>query len=180
MTEIPIFPAGAPEDVQPEDERGLLRGMHGFLGRIARNLPDPRHERLAAARSVYVITIDPVPMPVVGGAGVGVGVLDVPQLFGPGMGTNWDVHSISATGFSAGIVNGWLNMPQIAVSQLSGALRVPFIAAGVNTFGKGQCWLRSTDRLVFVGTGLTAPTGQVLVSLTATSVADEWVGKYLS
>jgi hypothetical protein len=182
VTEIPIYGAAeiAPEHVPEGGERGgSWERMLQVWDKIARNLPDPRRERLEAARGIYPVRIDPTPVVLAGGFGV----LDIPQFFSPGMGSCWDVHTVSATGFTAGTVGAWLNLPAgpANLANLQGALRASFIQAGVQNFGKAQCWLRSTDRLVFVATGITVPAnGQVLVSFDATNVDDEWVGKYLS
>lgn len=179
MTEIPIFPGGAPENpgeiAEPADGDffGLFRGIHQHLARIGNNLPDPRRTRLEKGRAVWPVRVDPVPVPLVGG----VGFLDAANLFGPGLGYNWDVHTISATGYTAGLVSGWINLPASALlaPTLQGALRAPFQAAGVLNWGKGQLWLRQGERITFVATGIT---GTVLVSLDGTSVADAYVGEY--
>jgi hypothetical protein len=175
VTEIPIYPAGRPPEPPPEpgDWHGMFASLHNHLGRIAGNLPDPRRERMRRSQSVWSVTIDPVPVPLTSGAGV----LDLPQLLGPGRGRNWAVHTISATGFTAGTVSGWVNVPVIASGVPAGALRAPFTAAGVLNFGKGQLNLRGgQDRLVFIAAGIT---GTVLISLEAIAVADEYWSDYL-
>lgn len=177
MTEIPVFfPEAEPGGPVPEpgDWHGLFTGLHLSLGRIASNLPDPRRIRLEKARSVWPVRIDPIPVQISGG----VGILDLPQQLGPGLGYNWDVHTISATGFTAGTVSGWINLPSLAnvAAGPAGALRAPFTAAGVINYGKNQLFLRQGERLVFIATGIT---GSVLVSLDATSLTDEYVGEYL-
>jgi hypothetical protein len=189
MTEIPVnsvFPAGRPPQAPPDapadgDFMGLFRSMHEHLGRIAQSLPSPALVRKAEAENVWSIDIDPVPIVIAGGFGV----LDVPEFFSPNSGEHWDVHTVSCTGFTAGSVLGWLNLPAGAVNPANtisqqGALRVVFSSAGVNTYGKNQVHLRPTDRLVWVASGITVPAGgQVLVSLGATRVAEPYWGRYL-
>lgn len=175
MTEIAVFPQGAPPEPVPGDWHGMFTSLHLALHRIAHNLPDPRIRRREASQHVWSVEIDPVPVPIA----AGFGVLDVPQFFRPSLGEHWDVHRISATGFTAGSVAAWVNLPSLAAGQavLAGALAASFPSAGVNTFGKAHCHLRGgNDRLVFVATGIT---GSVLVSMSATRVADEYWGEYL-
>ena len=174
MTEIAVFPPDFPTGEPPAegDWHGLWSGIHVSLGKIARNLPDPRSERRRKSNSVWSIRVDPVPIALTAGAGV----LDLPQFFSPSLGEFWDVHTISATGFTAGTVQAWINMPTISSAALQGALRVPFPAAGVNNFGKNQLHLRPQDRLVFVAAGIT---GSVLVSMDATRVSEEYWADYL-
>ena len=176
MTEIPVYPGGAPDDVpgmQGEPPGGYLAGIHAILHRAANRLPDPRNVRNEKNRAIWPVRVDPIPMALTGGAGV----LDLPNSFSPSMGYNWDVHSISATGFTVGTVSGWINVPSIASGAPAGALRAPFPSAGVLTWGKGQLWLRQGERLAFIGLGIT---GIVLISLDATQIADEWVGEYFA
>lgn len=181
MTEIPVFPPGmAPEQIAEPGQgeewwRPLHRAITGIGPTFARNR---MAERLEAAQNIYPVTIDPVPIVLSGGNGV----LDLPQLFGPTLGHFWDVHLISATGYTAGLVQGWKNLPAIATGGTTsqGALRAPFASAGVLTFGKNHCPLRHGEHLVFVATGITVPAGgQVLVSLEATGMTDPYVGEYL-
>jgi hypothetical protein len=177
LTEIPVFfPEAEPPGPVPEpgDWHGMFTGISVGLGRIARNLPDPRRIRLEKARAVWSVRVDPTPIQLAAGAGI----LDLPQTFGPGLGYNWDVHTISATGFTAGTVSGWINVPSLAnlAGGPAGALRAPFTAAGVLNFGKNQLFLRHGERLVFIASGIT---GSVLISFDATSLTDEYVGEYL-
>ena len=177
MTEIAIYPEGGPPENVPEpgDWHGMFAGIHAHLGRIARNLPDPRRVRLEKARGVWPVRIDPVPIPITGG----VGILDLPQMFGPQLGIQWDVHTISATGYTAGQVSGWINLPSLAnvAGGPSGALRFSASAAGFANYGKNQLWLRHGDRLVFIATGITGT--NILISLDATAMQDQFVGEYL-
>jgi len=177
LTEIPVFfPEAEPPGPVPEpgDWHAMFTGLHVSLGRIARNLPDPRRIRLEKARAVWPVRVDPTPVPLVAGAGF----LDLPQMFGPGLGYNWDIHTISATGFTAGTVSAWINLPSLAnlAGGPQGALRFAATSAGFANYGKNQCFLRHGERLVFVATGIT---GSVLVSVDATSLTDEYVGEYL-
>lgn len=102
MTEIPVFPAGGPPVAlaEPGDTstlHGLLAALHINVGRLADRLPDPHRELREEAQALYPVRIDPVPFPALSG---GAGTLDIPQLFGPRMGQNWDIHAISVTGFT--------------------------------------------------------------------------------
>lgn len=182
MTAIPIFPPGPAPGPAPEpgDWHGLWTGVHNALHRIAGALPDPRTRRREAAQNVWSVDIDPTPM--VPQQVAGVWYLDIPQLFSASLGEHWDVHVITATGYTAGSVSAWINVPVIAANGAvtAGALRGSFPSAGLNNYGKGQCHLRANDRLVFIGTGIVVPAGgQVLISLSATRVADEYWGEYL-
>lgn len=186
MTEIPvssIFPPSSPPASPPDpgDWHGMFSGLHAHLGKIAGALPDPRAQRRAEGENVWAIDIDPVPIPLV----AGFGILDLPQLLGPGLGEHWDVHVVSCTGHTAGTVLGWVNLPGPAVQVATpaaqqAALRVIFSSAGVNNYGKNQVHLRPQDRLTFVASGIVVPAGgQVLVSLGATRVAEPYWGRYL-
>jgi hypothetical protein len=183
MTEIPVYPPGQAPDssggAAPDTMHGLVAAIHGHLGRIADRLPDPRRIRAEEASHVWSVTMDPVPIALNGGFGV----LDVPNQFSPQLGEHWDIHTISATGFTAGSVTGWVNLDGqqlTAASILNAALRFSASSAGYANFGKGQCHLRPQDRLTFVAAGITVPTGgQVLVSFEATRVADAYWGRYL-
>jgi hypothetical protein len=179
MTEIPIFPSGSPPvpitetDLQEGDYWGLFSRLAADLRGWRQNLPDPRRERLEATQNVWSLPIDPVPIPLSGGAGV----LDVPQLFGPQVGVMWDIHGISATGFTAGTVSAWVNMPAITGPGVNaGALRAPFPQAGLSNWGKGQNPLRHGERLVFVAAGIT---GQAIIALNVTAVTEPYWSKYL-
>lgn len=180
MTEIPVFPAGGPPPAIPEPGEGpeLLAALHRAIAGLGAKLPDPQRVRYDKAQNVWPVTIDPIPMVLAGGNGV----LDIPQLLGPTLGHHWDVHLISATGYTAGLVQGWKNTPVIgtAGTLTQGALRAPFTSAGVITFGKNHLPLRHGERLVFVATGITVPAGgQVLISLEATGMTEPYVGEYL-
>lgn len=175
VTEIAVFPPDMPQEIPPPgDWLGLITGLHMHLGKIARNLPDPRVIRREKSQAIWTAHVDPVPMMLTAGAGV----LDVPQFFRPSLGEYWDVHSVSATGFTAGTVGGWLNLPAAAnTAAPQGALRCPFPAAGVQTFGTGNLALKGmSDRLVFIASGIT---GSVLISMSYTRVAEEYWGDYL-
>src|SRR5258708_8385135 len=150
LTEIRVFfpGAGPPGPVpEPGDWHAMFTGLHVSLGRIARNLPDPRRIRLEKARAVWPVRVDPTPVPLVAGAGF----LDLPQMFGPGLGYNWDIHTISATGFTAGTVSAWTNLPSLPnlPRRPPGALLFPPTSAGLANYGKNQCFLRHGERLVF-------------------------------
>jgi hypothetical protein len=181
MTEIPVWPAGRAPDAgeQQHDMAGIFAGLQVSLNRLSDNLDQARRIRAEEASHVWAITIDPIPVPLT----AGFGVLDLPQLLSPGLGEHWDVHTISATGFTAGTVTGWINLQGqalTAASILSGAVRFSASSAGFANYGKNQCHLRPQDKLVFVAAGITVPAGgQVLVSLDATRVADQYWGRYL-
>jgi hypothetical protein len=178
MTEIAVFPYGTPPDPIPEPGdvdtlEGLLRGLHRTFGRVAARLPDPHREHLLMTQQVYPVTIDPVPIPIVAGAGI----LDPMQAFGPTLGEHWDVHCIAVTGFTAGTVIAVINQP---AGTSGGAVRYQQVApagAPYQFYGKAQLWLRgNSDRLVFIASGIT---GQPLVSMSATRIGDLYSGRYL-
>lgn len=175
MTEIPVFPPGT-ADYEPADVRdwgSFAAAMHQLFGQVKRSLPDPRAERREANNNVGSIVIDPTPVTLSAGSGF----LDVPQLFRPSLGEWWDVHVITAQGFTAGTVQGYINMPGIAAAAAQGRLAAPFPGAGVLTFSKNHLPLRGgQDRLTFNASGIT---GVVLISMIATRVSDAWWGKYL-
>ena len=175
MTEIPIFPAGGPPpdiaEPAPGDWAGLFHGIHLHLGKIARNLPDPRRVRLEDAQNVDVYRLDPIPIQLAGGNGV----LD-DNRFGPPLGRRFDVHTISATGFTAGSVSGWINLPSLATGVPQGALRAPFTQAGVLNWGKAQLALRYGEGITFIATNIV---GSVIISMDATVVAEEYWGRYV-
>ena len=171
MTEIAVFPPDMAEP-EPEDNEGMWRGIYRYLRKISRNTLDPKIVRRDLAQHIWSITIDPIPIQIAAGAGF----LDLPQQLGPGVGEMWDVSLIAAQGFTAGSVLGYKNMPAIASGAAQGALRAPFPAAGVLTFGKSQLPLRHGERLSFVATGIT---GAVLISGEAVRVAEEYWAEYL-
>src|SRR5260370_27631888 len=113
LTELPVFfregerPGPVPE---PGDWHAMFTGLHVSRGGIARNLPDPRRIRLEKARAVWPVRVDPTPVPLVAGAGF----LDLPQMFGPGLGYNWDIHTIRATGVTAGTVSAWITLSRLS------------------------------------------------------------------
>jgi hypothetical protein len=103
MTEIQVFPAGAPP--VPLDEPGdsleqILASLHVSIGRLANRLPDPQHMLSNEAQALYPVRIDPIPIPPVA-PGSTTGLLDMPQMLRPLLGQNWDIHTISATGIAA-------------------------------------------------------------------------------
>jgi hypothetical protein len=175
MTEIQVFPAGSPpmpvaEPGETGGLNGLLAALHIQIGHLANRLPDPQRELLNESQALYGIRIDPIPIPLSGGAGT----LDIPQMLGPKLGQGWDVHTISVTGFTAGQVQGWVNAAGIGAARYS-----QVAGAGVSQiqfYGKGQLWLRgNSERLVFTATGIT---GQPVVSVDATRVASLYEGRY--
>lgn len=175
MTEIPVFPAGqagSPPDLEPGDWAGLFGRLHEVIGKLASRVPDPLHERRDRSQKIWSVRIDPVPIPIVAGSGI----LDQPAFFSPNLGEYWDVHTISATGFTAGTVTAWINLPQLAASALQGALRFSATSAGFANYGKMQLHLRPSDRLVFLATGIT---GNPIVSVDATRVSEDYWSTYV-
>jgi hypothetical protein len=186
VTEIPVYPpgeapgagsgvsAGAQLSVGPVD---MLARLELSLGKMTAKMERDYQRRVQYSLAVTPIIIDPVPMVLVS---AGVYALDPPQLFRPTMGRYWDVHVCTAEGFTAGTVQGRLNIPAGAAQV--GGLTFPFSAAGQLTYGKGQVLLRGNgDRIVFFASGITLATGFAapLISLRATAVLDPWIGEYL-
>jgi len=64
----------------------------------------------------------------------------------PPRGMIWSVRRLSATGFTAGSVTGYINQLEPVA---------PFPNPAVFTFGRGEVLLQPGDRLVFVATGIT-------------------------
>jgi hypothetical protein len=98
----------------------------------------------AKAHVIQSHTIDPLQIPLVGGAGT----LDMPGQMAPIRGFMWSITRLTLSGWSAGTV-------YLSINSLE-----PIYPQGITTpntyfFSKGQFLLGSGDRLVVSATGIT-------------------------
>jgi hypothetical protein len=118
------------------------------LGRIASSLE--RQERTAhrLMQALHQVPVGPSQIPIAAGAGT---LVQDPAM-GPNTGYYWSVRRLAVWGFTAGVVNVYLN-------AIGGELLPPFPAAGVSTFGRGELLLNPNDNLTFQATGITLASG---------------------
>jgi hypothetical protein len=126
----------------------LLAQVHLSLGRLADALDAQQRQQDALNHLIYPLDIPPVPWPSVGGTVQT--VLDQPELFGPKLGTTWDIRRLVVTAAAAGTVNVARNSP-------FGDILLPFTFAGAGTqtqfIPTKALLLRGGERLVFVASG---------------------------
>ena len=123
----------------------LLAHLSLSMGRVADLLETRQRQQDQLNQLIYPLDIPPVPWPI--NAGTVQTVLDQPELFGPKLGTTWDIRRIVLTASAAGSVNVCRNSPL-------GDILVPFTitAAGTQTtfIPTKALLLRGGERLVFV------------------------------
>lgn len=155
-----------------EDQGSLLDIMakvHVSLGRIETALAS----RQRALATIHPISIGQIPMSISAGSGG----LDQPDIFGPHTGYTWDVHTVIASGFSAGSVTMYTGGTPLAVAAGGqGNVEFVFSQAGQLTYGKGQLLMMAGDRLTFEGTGVT---GQVNIKVRAVEMEVWALPEYL-
>ncbi len=140
----------ADAELGAEADEGLevLIQLNLSLGRMAAALEAQARQQDELNHLIYPLDIPPVPWPVV--AGVTQANLDQPELFGPKLGTTWDIRRLVLTAAAAGTVNVCRNSP-------FGDILVPFTvtAAGTQTtfIPTKALLLRGGERLVFVASG---------------------------
>lgn len=100
------------------------------------------------------------------------GVLDFPDQLGPHDGYWWDVHRLSAWGWTAGTVTVYMND-----STGSGEPLAVFNTPGQYTWGKAQMPLAPRDRMVVVAAGVT---GSVNIAGSATEVLAPYWPEYVT
>lgn len=71
-----------------------------------------------------------------------------PTTAGPDIGYYWSIRKLSAVGFTAGTVNTYID-------NTGGEPIVPYPAAAVNTFGKGEQLINPNSSIAIVATGIT-------------------------
>jgi hypothetical protein len=115
------------------------------LGRVATALEHQQHLASRLNQLIYPVDLPPVPWQLSGGSSVT--VLDQPELFGPKLGTTWDIRRLVFTAAGAGSMNVCRNSP-------FGDVLVEFtaVAAGTQTtfIPAKALLLRGGERLVFV------------------------------
>jgi len=99
------------------------------------------------------------------------GVLDYPDRYGPHEGYMWDVHRLSAWGWTAGSVAVYLNDSLGFGEQLAN-----YSVPGQWTWGHRQMVLTPRDRVVVVATNIT---GAVYFAGQATEVEAPWWAEYI-
>lgn len=99
------------------------------------------------------------------------GVVDFPDQLGPHDGYWWDVHRLSAWGWTAGTVTVYMND-----ATGSGEPLAVFNSPGQYTWGKAQLPLAPRDRMVVVAAGVT---GSVYVAGSATEVLAPYWPDYI-
>ncbi len=123
----------------------LIVALNLSLGRMAAALESQQRLQDQLAHLIYPLDIPPVPWPSVGG--VVQTTVDQPELFGPKLGTTWDIRRLVLTASAAGTVNVCRNSPL-------GDILVQFTvtAAGTQTLfiPTKALLLRGGERLVFV------------------------------
>ncbi len=137
----------ADAELQAEADPGfeLIVALNLSLGRMAAALESQQRLQDELGHLIYPLDIPPVPWPAV--SGVTQTILDQPELFGPKLGTTWDIRRLVLTAAAAGTVNVCRNSPL-------GDILVPFTvtAAGTQTtfIPTKALLLRGGERLVFV------------------------------
>ena len=71
-----------------------------------------------------------------------------PSSHGPPTGYYWSIRKLAAVSFTAGSVNTYID-------NTAGEPLVPFPAAAVNTFGKGEMMMHPGSRIAVSATGIT-------------------------
>lgn len=71
-----------------------------------------------------------------------------PSPVGPELGYYWSIRKLAAVNFTAGTVNTYID-------NIGGEPIVPFPAAAVNTFGKGEQLIHPSSNIAVVAAGIT-------------------------
>jgi hypothetical protein len=104
----------------------------------------------------------------------GNGTLNVKDGWGPKTGYWWDLHRISAWGFTAGTLTVYRNSG--GSGSPSGIQVGVFSSVGEFTWGKGQKMIPPDDWLIFVAASIT---GTVQFEVGATAIQSTWLPNYL-
>lgn len=157
------------------DEGGLSIGaefavqLKAGLDGLSRELRLKREKEGRLVQNIHYFTVPAVPISLTGSAPNLTGTLNQPTLFGPRTGMMWDVKRITATGYTTGSVNVYLN-------STSGDQVLSFPSVGNNLMGKAQLLLQPNDALVFNATGIT---GTVAIQIAGIELAASCLGDYL-
>lgn len=161
--------AEATAEIDPGFE--LLVSVNASLGRVAAALEAQQRQQDQLNQLIYPLDIPPVPWPVIGSTVQT--TLDQPELFGPKLGTTWDIRRLVLTASAAGTVNVCRNSP-------FGDILVPFTvtAAGTQTLfvPTKALLLRGGERLVFVASGTNIATN---IAVGGMSIATSILGLHL-
>lgn len=111
------------------------------LGRVADALEAAEQYRVKRRGALQQV---PIFSPVLSASGT----IDAPDALMCKTGYHWGIRRLAAVGFTAGTVT-------VYNSAANGEVIVPFTAAGVATFGRGEVLLQPGDRLVAVASGIT-------------------------
>jgi hypothetical protein len=118
---------------------GLAAKVGGLCDRLDRQAALARRASQAFRQVPFVINV-----PLVAGAAT----LNPAPTDGPGVGYFWSVRKLAAVGFTAGSVN-------VYIDNTGGEPVVPFPAAAVNTFGKGEQLINPNSNIAVSATGIT-------------------------
>jgi hypothetical protein len=100
-----------------------------------------KHLEDVKSHVIYQHPLDPLQVPLVAGSGT----LDLPAQMGPVRGCIWSIRRLTLSGWTGGSV----------IAYIDGIDPIPFAAAGMYTFGRGELMLESGQRLVVVASGVT-------------------------
>jgi hypothetical protein len=129
-------------------EFDIAVALNVSLGRVAAALEHQQHLASRLNQLIYPLDMPPVPWPVVGGTTQA--NLDQPELFGPKLGTTWDIRRLVFTAAGAGSMNVCRNSPfgdvLVEFTAVSAGTQTTFIPAKA-------LLLRGGERLVFVASG---------------------------
>ena len=149
-------------------QAGAGASLEVVLGRVAGALDRREKRDLGLWQAVHTVPIRTAALTALVSSA---GAVDFPDQLGPHDGYWWDVHRLSAWGWTAGTVTVYLNDATGSGEQLA-----VFGTPGQYTWGKAQMPLAPRDRLVVVAAGVT---GAVYIGGAATEVLAPFWPEYV-
>jgi hypothetical protein len=153
-------------------ELGISAQLCASIDSLTAEMAAQRAQRDRLVQQIHMFTVPAKQMSLTTGAGV----LQSREHFGPRTGQCWDVRRLTASGFTAGTVNCYLNGVIQGSTVYSNDQVVGFPVAGTQTLGKAQLLLQANDHLVFSASGIT---GSVYIQIAGIALAAPLLGEYL-